>query len=241
MSKASASVPNDDQPDTSVTLYREKPPFPSLHDNVYAALRQALMTGDLVPGQAVSIRTLAEAFDASLIPTRDAIKRLVAERALTVLPNRAVVVAKMSRRRFQEILNVRLCVEPMLARHASINITPAEIAKLEGINDEMQAAVEADNVKTYLICNQRFHFELYAAAESTVMHPIAESLWMQVGPFLNGVFTQSGTRNAKDNHSEVLKALRRGDHGDVALAIRRDLADAADTVLAQNKFVEEGT
>jgi len=197
------------------------------------------MTGDLVPGQAVSIRSLAETFGAGMIPTRDAIKRLVAERALTVLPNRAVVVAKMTRRRFQEILNVRLCVEPMLARHASTRIAPAAIAGLESINQEMQRAVETGAVKTYLICNQRFHFELYAAARSSVMYPIAESLWMQVGPFLNGVFTQSGTRNAQDNHSEVLKALRRAAHGDVALAIQRDLSDAADTVLAHNDFVEE--
>ncbi len=60
----------------------------SLHDDIYAALRQALIIGDLVPGQAFSIRSLAERFGTSLIPVRDALKRLVAEHALTMLPNR---------------------------------------------------------------------------------------------------------------------------------------------------------
>src|SRR5258708_40121420 len=59
----------------------------SLHDDIYAALRQALIIGDLVPGQAFSIRSLAERFGTSLIPVRDALKRLVAEHAPTMLPN----------------------------------------------------------------------------------------------------------------------------------------------------------
>jgi DNA-binding GntR family transcriptional regulator len=214
-------------------------PFRSLHDDIYTALRRSLMAGDLVPGQAVSIRTLADQFGTSIIPVRDALKRLVAERGLTVLPNRTVVVSKMTRQRFQEILNVRLTVETMLARQAAELMAPAAIAALEGVNEIMQRAVGADDVKRYLLANQKFHFDLYSAAQSTVMLPIVESLWMQVGPFLNGVFTVSGTRNARDNHAEILKALRRRDSLAVGVAVGRDLGDAADVVLAQNVFVEQ--
>src|SRR6266850_5341025 len=65
-----------------------------LHDEIYAALRQALIAGDLVPGQAFSIRTLAERFGTSLIPVRDALKRLFAEHALAMLQNRSFCVPK---------------------------------------------------------------------------------------------------------------------------------------------------
>lgn len=220
-------------------LHRDAPPFRSLHDEIYAALRTSLMAGDLVPGQAVSIRMLADQFGTSIIPVRDALKRLVAERALTMLRNRTVIVSPMSRRRFQEILNVRLAVESMLARQSAEHITAVEIALLEQVNEEMHDAAESGQVKAYLIANHRFHFMLYGTARSAVMLPIVESLWMQVGPYLHGVFTTAGVSHATDNHAEVLKAARRHDPVGVANAISRDLADAADTVLARNAFVAE--
>jgi DNA-binding GntR family transcriptional regulator len=209
----------------------------SLHDAIYAALRQALIVGDLVPGQVFSIRMLAERFGTSLIPVRDALKRLVAEHALAMAQNRTFCVPKMTRARFQELLQVRLSLETMLARRAAELISEETIRELERINAEMQDAVPADEVRRYLIANQRFHFVIYGAAESRAIFPIVESLWMQVGPFLNGVFTNVGTRHARDNHTQVLKALRRHDAVGAADAIRNDLADAADVILARDEFV----
>jgi DNA-binding GntR family transcriptional regulator len=221
-------------------LLTEDAPFRSLHGDIYSSLRRSLMAGDLVPGQAVSIRTLADEFGTSMIPVRDALKRLVAERALTMLPNRTVVVSPMTRRRFQEILNVRLAVETMLARQAVEFITPADIELLERVDGEMHGAAQDGDVKSYLIANHAFHFTLYGTARSQVMLPIVESLWMQVGPYLNGVFNAAGVSHASDHHATALKAARRRDAIGVADAIGRDLADAADTVLARNDFVAEG-
>jgi DNA-binding GntR family transcriptional regulator len=211
----------------------------SLHDEIYAALRQALIVGDLVPGQGFAIRTLAERFGTSLIPVRDALKRLVAERALATLPNRSFCVPRMTRARFQELLQVRLSLESMLAQRAAERISAATIREVERANEEMQAAVPADAVRRYLIANQRFHFLIYGAAGSQAIFPIVESLWLQVGPFLNGVFTHAGTRHARDNHTQVLKALRRRDPVAAGEAIRGDLAEAADVILARHEFVLE--
>ncbi|TAK81385.1 MAG: GntR family transcriptional regulator [Betaproteobacteria bacterium] len=209
----------------------------SLHDRIYAALCQALMVGDLVPGQTFSIRSLAARFGTSLIPVRDALRRLFAEHALGMQQNRTFWVPKMTRRRFQELLQIRLSLETMLAQRSAELITETAIRELEAINAEMQDAVPANQVRRYLIANQRFHFHIYRIAESHAIFPIVESLWMQVGPFLNGVFTAVGTRHARDNHTQVLKALRRRDAIGAAEAIRSDLADAADVILARDKFV----
>jgi hypothetical protein len=67
--------------------------------------------------------------------------------------------------------------------------------------------------------------------------PIVESMWLQTGPFLNAVFTKYGTVNAQDNHTQVIKALRRRDAAVAADAICSDLADAADLILANAEFV----
>lgn len=208
-----------------------------LHDEIYAAMRQALIVGELIPGQVFPIRTLAERFGTSLIPVRDALKRLVAERALLMLPNRTVCIPKMTRARFQELLQVRLSLETKLAHRASELIRQEDILELESINESMQAAARKGNVKAYLVANHAFHFRLYSVTNSLVMLPIVESLWMQVGPFLNGVFTAAGTKNAHDNHEQILKALRRRDPVAVADAVSSDLVDAADVILARKDFM----
>jgi DNA-binding GntR family transcriptional regulator len=207
-----------------------------LHDDIYAVLRHNLISGALVPGQRVSIRTLAETFGTSLVPVRDALKRLVAEHALLMLPNRTVRVPMMTRERFQELLQARLALETMLTRRAAERITHDKIAALDAVNDSMQFAVQAGDVKSYLAANYAFHFGLYAAAGSSVILPMVEMLWVQAGPFLNALFNDIGTRNAGGNHREVVKALRRRDAVGAASAINADLADAADLILATVDF-----
>lgn len=208
-----------------------------LHDEIYDILCQALIAGELVPGQAFSIRALAERFGTSLIPVRDALKRLVAEHALTMLPNRTVCVPEMTRARFQELLQVRLDLESMLVRRAVEHLGQQDIVELENINAAMQEAARRGEIKPYLEANRSFHFRLYGASESVVTLPIVESLWMQAGPFLNGVFNAAGTKNARDNHEQVLKALRRRDPITAAQAVASDLMDAADVILARRDFV----
>ena len=211
----------------------------SLHDEIYAAIRHRLITGELAPGQAFSMRGLADQFGTSLIPVRDALKRLVAERSLAMLPNRTVCVPRMARARFQELLQVRLSLEPGLARRATEMLSHDEIKTIAKANDEMVAALDASDARTYLGANYNFHFTIYGAARSTVTLPIVESLWMQVGPFLNALFRTRGTRNARDNHAEVLKCLRRRDAIGAAEAVAKDLADAADFILASADFVSD--
>src|SRR5512145_1207702 len=67
-------------------------PRATMAARVYAELRERLVAGMLEPGQKVSLRTIAERLGVSVQPVREAVSRLVADRALVVLPNRAVRV-----------------------------------------------------------------------------------------------------------------------------------------------------
>ena len=86
----------------------------NLHNEIYESLRLSIIMGDFVPGQVFSTRGIADRFGTSLMPARDAMKRLVAERGLELLPNRSFCIPKMSRQRFQELLQVRMYLESVL-------------------------------------------------------------------------------------------------------------------------------
>lgn len=212
----------------------------NLHDAAYDRLRHALMDGHFAPGQTFTIRALAAVFGTSPMPVRDALKRLVAERALELGPLRSVVLPVMSRARFVEILQVRLSLEPMLAARATPNVPAGLLRAMEDDHRAMCAGLAANDATAYLSANRSFHFRLYGAAGSQVMLPVVESLWMQVGPHLNQIFRTSpkATTTADHHHVALMRALRRQDAQAAARAIHDDLADAADTILAADSFHE---
>lgn len=212
----------------------------NLHDAAYERMRQALMDGHFKPGQTFTIRALAEVFGTSPMPVRDALKRLVAERALELTPNRSVVLPVMTRARFQEILQIRLSIESMITQRAASRITPEVIEAMVIDHEQMCGAVEAGKAGEYLAANRRFHFRLYESAEAPVMLAIIQSMWMQIGPHLNLIFSLhervSATAQADHHHTDLLRALRRQDSSEAAKAVWNDLSDAADSILAANNF-----
>ncbi|MBN9429910.1 MAG: GntR family transcriptional regulator [Burkholderiales bacterium] len=212
----------------------------NLHDAVYERLRQALMDGHFTPGQTFTIRALGAVFGTSPMPARDALKRLVAERALELLPNRSVMLPVMTRARFQEILQVRLSLEPALASRGATKVTPAVIEAMAADHASMCTALAGGEPREYLAANRRFHFRLYEAAGSVVMLPVIEAMWVQAGPHLHQLFRvqERAMPSVEHHHTALLRALRRQDATAAAKAVWDDLSDAADSILAADQFDE---
>jgi DNA-binding GntR family transcriptional regulator len=205
----------------------------TLHERVYGELRTALMTGQFVPGQSITIRALAKAFGTSAMPVREALRRLVAEQALQILPNRSVIVPRMTRERLEDLRRVRVELEGMAAAQAARHITADELDKLARLLDEMCAAAKNAGPRGYNLQNQDFHFTIYAAARSAVLLPIIESLWLQIGPVLTLLSTDPAVSMifAEKHHTKALAALRAGDGPGAREAIASDISEAADHLL----------
>jgi DNA-binding GntR family transcriptional regulator len=205
----------------------------TLHERVYGELRTALMTGRFLPGQSVTIRALADAFGTSAMPVREALRRLVAEQALEILPNRSVIVPRMTRERLEDLRRVRAAIEGMAAEQAAAHITADELDKLQALLEQMRVKVKQGGTHGYLSQNQDFHFTIYAAARSAVLLPIIESLWLQIGPVLTVISADPKLSAifAEKHHTKALAALRAGDGAGAREAIAGDISEAADYLL----------
>ena len=193
---------------------------------VYRALARGLMSGMFKPGEAITLRTLASRVGTSAMPVREAVSRLIAERALILLPNRSVIVPRMSRARFLELKEMRQVLEGRVTEAACERATPALLRKLSDINDAMKACLADDDIHGALDHNMRFHFTLYRAAGKSVVLPLIEMLWLQAGPFLALSLSIPGMRWTARHHHAVLLALR----GSLALEARRAIeADIEET------------
>jgi DNA-binding GntR family transcriptional regulator len=197
----------------------------TLNEKAYSQLKDSIISGQVAPGDLLRIRDLASQYGVSPTPIREALKQLVAEHALDVLPNRSIIVPRLSRSKFDELTKIRLALEGLCGELAAPKSGRRLITDLENLDDKMRAATEAGNVRGYLRLNERFHFAIYRTADAPNLLNFIEILWLQIGPFLNNLF-QIGRFSYDVNHchARIIAALKRGDAAAVGHAIQEDIS-----------------
>lgn len=196
----------------------------TVHQRVYEQLRGLLMSGHFNPGQQLTITELARAFGTSAQPVRDAIRQLVAEKALLASPNRSAVVPTLDRAALEDVHAVRLSVEGLAAELAAARMSSADIDELERL---VLQEVEADNAKRVeetVAQNRAFHVRLYSLSGSRVLPPIIDSLWLQIGPYIRRSVEYFDVQGGPSlHHLEAIAAMRSGNPKAVRAAIERDI------------------
>jgi DNA-binding GntR family transcriptional regulator len=219
----------------------KSPADTSLRSQVYDSLRDALTAGRFAPGQKLSFRFIAGSLGVSLTPVREAIRRLVAEGAFEMRPNRSVRVPLMTRDKILELRDIRLAVEGLATEKAAACTTREQAANLRRIAAELMAVrtrgdAEADRQKI-----REFHFTLYAIANQPTLLRVIEGLWLQTGPYMNLLYPDFiASPRGPERRLRIVKALQahdgamarremEGDIGD-ALTYVAGLADAAGNI-----------
>jgi DNA-binding GntR family transcriptional regulator len=203
----------------------------TLQERTYQAVKKALLSGELIAGQSLTVREIAESMGTSPTPVREAVRRLLTEGAFELLPNGTVRVRQMNDEQRQHARDIRIMLEGLAARRAAALATPEEIDAIERTNDEMKAAILRGDVKRYCVKNMEFHFHLYQAARSEVVFEIIERLWVQISPFLTVYAIDLVSHQPKKvvkvlttEHDRIIRALRQRDGDEAESAIRADLS-----------------
>ena len=200
------------------------------HETIYLQVRDMILFGEVVPGQPVTIHGLAEAIGTGVTPAREAIRRLTAAGALVTRENRRIEVPEMTEHRLAQIELVRQTVEPALAEAAARSCKTKDIEELERIDGLVDDAINVGDIRGYLEANFQFHFYLYGLADAQILHRIAETLWLRIGPSLRVVCGRYGTANLVDHHRAATRALRAGDADATRDAIAQDIRQGMEFV-----------
>ncbi|MGJ8543952.1 MAG: GntR family transcriptional regulator [Sulfitobacter sp.] len=214
-----AAVPHPNE-DPAAQAFAAKPPA---HQQVYEQLRDLILFGDLVPGQAVTIQGLTATLGAGMTPVREALRRLTAEGALTHQGNRRVSVPVLTRDSVEELDFLRKSLEPELARRTAPTIKDSEIAALTQVDNALNLAIEQGDIGAYLKRNYQFHCMINDMANAPIMATTVAQLWLRFGPSLRVVCGKFGTLNLPDRHVDILAALRARDPAAAAVAMAEDV------------------
>ncbi|HWG71515.1 MAG TPA: GntR family transcriptional regulator [Steroidobacteraceae bacterium] len=217
----------------------------TLKDEVYAQICEALMSGEFLPGERLTVRRVAELTKTSVMPVREAFRRLASEGALEPNSSGWTQVPVIDSARLQEIVMLRCHLEGLAARLAARHITASEIAELESANTQMLDAIRRRDARAEARANEQFHFGIYGAARSPELLRIIESIWLRVGPVLISLhsgYNESAAAARRRNtahHAALIEALRNRNAKKAEVILRQDLEDAADFYLSRAKKREE--
>jgi DNA-binding GntR family transcriptional regulator len=211
----------------------------TLGERAYAKLADLLISGRLAPGEKLSLRAAADVLGVSIMPVREAVSRLVADKALEVAPNRAVRVPLMSAEQFRDLTKVRIAIEGHAAAQAAEHRTEFDLFSIARAEQAMRTESElpAPDLPRAVEFNKSFHFAVYEAAHSSILVEIIRALWLKAGPVINLDLRANPQRLAKGDairfHADVREAITVGNGAAARQGIATDISSAADFILSR--------
>ena len=195
----------------------------TVQDRIHHQLRRALIEGRFDGGEGFAAGPLARRMQTSAMPVREALARLVSERALEAGENRRIRVPALTPERARDLFRARVLVECELAVRAMPHLDADDFAALADLNADYEAARDAGDFSPL---NHAFHFRIYARAGSAVLMPVVESLWMQAGPYIRAasrLHVPSSDPSATLHHRRLIDALRARDAAATVVAMTSDI------------------
>jgi DNA-binding GntR family transcriptional regulator len=178
------------------------------------SLREQILSGDLMPGERIRQEEIAEAFKASRIPVREALRILVTDGLVEVVANSGAWVSSLTMAQCIEQYQIRERIEPLLLRESLDRFDESLIPKLE----QLVSALEANqDVKVFMALDRDFHMMTYSGAPDTTLKEIIVRLWNTTQPYRRVYTKLVGSPGLSVTHLEhrlLLEAITRRDYED---------------------------
>ena len=205
-------------------------PRQSLAAAVVERLREKIISGELHEGEQLRQDAIAEEFQISRIPVREALSHLAAEGLITIVANRGAVVSALSPEEISELFETRAVLECYMLRLAIPNFKEEDLHAAEEILRQYEKSLENDSdIKLWGQWNWSFHSALYAPANRPVMMSFLKTLNNNCDRYtrLHLLFTRD-LHQAGEAHRELLKACRTRNPELAAAALWKHITDAGE-------------
>lgn len=195
----------------SIDALPQVPPD-SRRDYLVRSLRDAIVRGDLKPGDRLVERDISERTGVSRGPVREALRRLEQEGLILSFPYRGTRVMGVTQEEVEGILvPVRLVLERFAFARVLPELTEDDFAELEGVLAEIGTAAEAADVEAMVDADLRFHQRIVERAGHQCLQ-----VWQSIVPRVRAYFYRDGFRHAElrhltEEHRELLEAMRSGE------------------------------
>lgn len=155
------------------------PSFKTKKDIIVEILREAILSGDLKPGERLLQDELASKFNVSLTPVREALRQLEADGIVHYSPHKGVYVTEAKIEEVQEVYLIRRALEGLATQHAVPNLSKADIRKLRALQSQIEAFAAAEQIEKLRKANYQLHMLIYKKAEMPELFGMIRNMWAQ--------------------------------------------------------------
>lgn len=204
-----------------------------LADKVHAVLHDAIMSGELPAGSRLRIRDIAEQVGTSVMPVREAIRRLEESGLAEREPHKGAIVKELSLAELLPVYDTRLLLEGEAARLGAAAISEGEVAEMEAIYERMRDAIAQGRIIEMLELDEAFLATLYRASRNPVLVTLIAGLWRQCRAYkIVGAHEATGDDPLWRYQHDLLVAARNGDGAAALAASNASLQDARSRIEA---------
>lgn len=202
-----------------------------LHREVADRLRTLIMHGELAPGERLNERVLAERFNISRTPLREAIKILSLEGLVKLLPNRGAEVVQLTQSSVEDMFQVMGALEALAGELACMRATDDDIAEIRSLHEQMFEFFKAGDRAAYFSLNQRIHQKIVACAGNAELSAMYVNLTQRVhrARYMAN-FSRRRWSQAMQEHDEILDALSQRDSARLNSILKAHLHNKFDVI-----------
>ena len=202
-----------------------------LRDVVFNTLRQAILKGELEPGERLMEIQLAERLGVSRTPIREAIRKLELEGLVHMVPRKGAEVASISEKSLREVLEVRRSLEELAIELACQKITAEQIKELEEAEVQFADAVQKGDAMTIAESDEHYHDVIYQATDNSRLVQILNNLREQMYRYRLEYIKDADKRQILVvEHEHIIRAVKNHNIPEAKQAMREHIDNQQLTV-----------
>ena len=211
----------------------EQDDFQPLRNDVFNTLRDAILRGDLQPGERLMEIHLAKKLGVSRTPVREAISMLEQEGLAVTYPRRGARVAKMTVKDLDDVLVIREVLDTLAVSLACRNMSGEDFDKLEAAYIDFERATKGDDIREVVRADEAFHNVIYDSSNNPRLRAILLNLKGQMYRFrFEYVKDKSNYPFLIKEHGDILEALEARDEEAVIKHTKEHLINQMESVRA---------
>jgi DNA-binding GntR family transcriptional regulator len=204
-----------------------------LRDVVFNTLREAILKGDLQPGERLMELQLAAKLGVSRTPIREAIRMLEQEGLAVTMPRKGAEVAKMTLKDMEDVLEIREALDELAVQLACVKISEEQLARLIGVKELFESSTRTGDVKMIAEADVRFHDVIYEATDNPKLVTMLNNLREQVYRYrVEYIKNPENYPTLIAEHESIVEGLKQRDKTAATLAMHEHVENQAAAVKA---------
>ena len=206
--------------------------FLPLRDVVFNTLRQAILRGELKPGERLMEIQLANKLGVSRTPIREAIRKLELEGLVVMIPRKGAEVAEITEKNMLDVLEVRRALEELAVKLACERITEEEIQELKDAADAFQKILSEKDITKIAEADEAFHDVIFKSTGNDRLIQLLNSLREQMYRYrLEYLKREEYHPQLLEEHQQIIDRITRKDQSEAAELIDRHIGNQVDVML----------